>query len=154
MLSPSLYAVVAISSFLKKQITSKLLVLIGSVLIIWALVKYLPSPSHAFGTVKDWNIGMELKVNALIRNNKKESYNIVNLSYDTVAVVQKYLLLITHQELSPDEYYHNQYLFVVARSKQDIDSSKSYEVAFFIPRKFVHEWKLNNTYTLYLLQRM
>jgi len=152
MLSPSLYAMVVFFSLLERRITNKLLVITGSVLIIWALIKYLPSPSHAFGTANDWNVGMELKVNALINKNKRESYNIVNLSYDTVAAVQKYLLTISHKELKPDEYYHNEYLFVVAGSTQDMDRSKSYEMAFFTPRKIMQEWKLNGTHTLYLLQ--
>jgi len=124
----------------------------GIILLFVALFTYVPNPSRAYGMAKDWNYVQEEKVYKLIRKENLENYNIVNLGYDTLATVQKYLHKKDNIKMSYDDYYHNKYLFVITYP-QDYMKNPAYEINTFTPSKVIKQWKINKAYTMYLLKR-
>ena len=121
-------------------------------LFVFAIFKYAPLPSHGFGMAENWNFLEEKKVYKIIRAQNLENYNIVHLGYNTVAAVQKYLHKRDGVRLNYDDYYHNKYLFVVS-SKEDFLETPTYEANTFKPSRRLKKWKINDTYSLYLLER-
>ncbi|MCA9372176.1 hypothetical protein KC726_04740, partial [Candidatus Woesebacteria bacterium] len=51
-----------------------------------------------------------------------------------------------------DDYYNNNYLFVITKDV-DFMSNPAYEVHSFTPSTMIDQWELNDTFTMYLLQR-
>ncbi len=137
---------------IRKKINSVFVIWLFVILLFVSLVRYIPNPKGAFGMTKDWNYLYEKKVYEIIRKENLKNYNIVNLGYDTVATVQKYFHLRDKIPGDWDDYYHNKYLFVVTYP-QDYMKNPAYEINTFIPSKKIKEWRLNNHYFMYLLER-
>lgn len=133
--------------------SKKFNILLFLVLLITDIVLYAPTPSHAFGTDKDWNYVAEDKIHKIITTQHIKNYNVANLTYDTLASVQKYLLIRDHVNINFDNYSSNQYLFVVNKDNNYL-KNLAYEVNTFTPSQLVSSWKINKSYNLYLLKRL
>lgn len=151
-LSPSLFIFLIFIGFVKKQIKNFHLIFTWCFLLLLALSLYSHKPSRGFGMTKDWNFLQEQKVYKIIRGENLTNYNIANLAYDTVSSVQKYLHKKDGIKMNYDDYYRNKYLFVISDSSNFMNNP-AYEVNTFKPSRRLKKWRINNTYTLYLLKR-
>ncbi len=151
-LSVSFFVLLACIAIVRKKITWSIACFIVIVLALTACIKYVPSPTHAFGMVPHWNIRDDEKTYEIITHSGATHYNIVNLSYDTLAVVQKFFHQRDGRVFAFDDYYTNQNLFVVSADDQYF-KNPAYEVNTFQPSTVVNKWQINSTYTLYLLHR-
>lgn len=127
---------------------------IGTLLLLVSLdlYHYLPTPSHAFGMIDHWNYLEEAKVFNIIKNEHLSNFNVVNLPYDTLASVQKYLLKKDGLTQNYDDYHTNKFLFVINKDDRYFENP-AYEVKTFPPSTLVKSWAINSYYNLYLLQR-
>ncbi len=148
-----IFILIIVTNLIKKYITNRKLVFLILSLLVIDLFMYGRIPKHAFGMEEDWNYLNEEKVYKIIRNENITNYNIVNLGYDTVAVVQKYLHRKDGIRYNFEDYYNNKYLFVVSKYKNFMENP-AYEVNTFKPSRIVKKWEINNTYKLYLLERL
>lgn len=152
-LSILLIALILSAPIYKKFLNKKLLIVLGAIFFIVDLFKYLPQPKTAFGMGQNWNYLMEKKAFEIIKKEHLKNFNIVNHIYDNKAVVIKYHLKLDHYDLDYDDYYHNKYLFVIS-STDKIFKDPAYEINTFQPNKKLKQWKLNDTYNLYLFRRL
>lgn len=151
-LSILLFIFLVLSKYISK-ISSKFLLFFGIFTGACVLIYYSIVPSHGFGMAKDWNYSVELKAHNIIKAQKVQNYNIVNLGYDTIATTQKYLLIKEGVKMNFDDYYHNDYLFLIT-NKQDYMKNPAYEINTFRPNMLLKTWKLNERYNLFLLKRL
>ncbi len=139
-------------ALVRKYLRSSHILLYVALLLLISLTTYIKEPEHAFGMAQDWNISYEKEVSEIISSEDLSNYNIVNLGYDTVAVVQKYLILVGGRAGLSEDYYTNDYLFVITK-KIDYMNDPAYEINTFKPSKILKQWEINKTYSLILLQR-
>ncbi len=125
---------------------------IFSVLFVFSLALYLPTPSHGFRMVEGWKYQDELKVHQIVMEEKLNNYNIANVVYDMKANSQKYLLKKDNVDINFEDYYTNKYLFIMSSDSAYLESA-SYEVAFFKPSRVIKQWKINDYFNLYLAER-
>lgn len=152
-LSLSLFLLLIFCFILKKYISNRLNFLTFVFLFLISLYFYFPKPKHAFGMVNDWNYLQEEKVYNIIKAQNLTSFNIVNLRYNTLSWVQKYLLAKDNINIDQDNYKTNKYLFVVNDNDKYMQNP-AYEVKQFTPSKQLKKWQINNTYNLYLLEKI
>ena len=130
----------------------KIIIAVGIIILIYSLSIYIPVPTRAFGMTRNWNYLMEKKAYDIIRAQKIEGFNVVNLGYDTVAAVQKYFLIRDGVKGNWEDYYHNKYLFLITYP-QDYMKNPAYEINTFSPNTVLKKWTLDDRYTMYLLER-
>jgi hypothetical protein len=152
-LSIYLFVLITVINLVKKHITNKRIFYLITVLLIIDLFIYARIPKHAFGMTDNWNYLYEEKVYKIIRNENITNYNIVNLEYDTVAAVQKYLHKKDKIKFNYEDYYNNKYLFVISKD-DNFMQNPAYEINTFKPSRVVKNWNINNIYKLYLLKRL
>lgn len=141
---------------LLRKTNIKFIVLLIITLFFIGFFQNIKKPSQSYwAPAKYWNYPMEEKAYQIIKQTGvRENFNVADLSYyDTKAAVIKYFLIRDHYQISYDDYYQNRYLFVIAHN-QDYETTLSYEVALFKPRKLIKKWSLNNYYHLYLFERI
>ncbi|OGK14229.1 hypothetical protein A2859_01290 [Candidatus Roizmanbacteria bacterium RIFCSPHIGHO2_01_FULL_37_16b] len=152
-LSISLILLIISSPIYKKFLKVKTLIILGLALFSLDLFLYLPKPKNAFGMSPNWNYLMETKAYQIIKKEDLKNFNVVNLTYDNLSVVIKYHLKLDNYPLNYDDYYHNEYLFVINKD-ENIFNNPAYEVNTFKPNIKLKQWKLNDTYNLYLFKRL
>lgn len=142
-----------------QKIPEKIFLIIIAILIIglgsYDLLTYSKVPKSAFWSYSsNWHYTDEKYVNDIIRKTGVKDYNVANLTYyDTYGAVQKFLLKRNHVDINYDDYYHNKNLFVIS-SNNDFDTDMPYEVLGFRPMKVKQSWKINQKYSLYLLEKL
>ncbi len=139
-----------------KKIPTSYIVVAAIMLYGYALLLYIPRPLHAFwAPASPWNYLTEKKIYDTIRSTGiTHDFNIANLAYyDTPAVVVKYFLKRDGFNINYDDYYTNKYLFVISEDSKYL-TNPSYEIATFKPRKILQTWQINNTFNMFLLERM
>lgn len=141
-----------IKTFLNQKTYGVVVVLIFVFLLTKALIANVPVPKESFwaGT-NDWNYLADHRIYEIVKQEHLTNYNIANLTYDTLAWVPKYLLLKDGVPINND-YYHEDYLFVVYKNDNYMEAT-SYEVATFKPHKVLKTWKINDHYKMFLLKR-
>jgi len=152
-LSGSLFLFTIILYKLRKLLNTALIGLFILIIVIFSLIKYSKLPSHGFGMAKDWNIMMEKKTYKIIKQQNITNYNIVNLGYDTVSTVQKYLHEVDGKSFNYNDYYQNKYLYVISE-EEEFMGNPAYEVNTFKPSVVVDKWPINTRYKLYLLRKI
>ncbi|MBI2018958.1 glycosyltransferase family 39 protein [Candidatus Daviesbacteria bacterium] len=150
-LSLSMFLFVTLFSFFNRLKIVFLLTLF-IILFLWSLISYIPKPSQSFRMVKNWNYLNEEKVYKIIKEQNLSNFNIVNLSYDTLATVQKYFLKRDSNNIDFDNYRANKFLYVV-NADANFMNNLAYEVNTFKPSSIIGQWPINGYYTLYLLKR-
>lgn len=143
-------SVVLFSSF--RRINRFFLVALFMILLIYSLILYIPKPTQGFRMVKNWNYLDEEKVYKIIKEQRLRNFNIVNLSYDTLATVQKYFLKRDFYNIDFDNYRTNNLLYVI-NSNDNFMDNPAYEVNTFKPSSIIKQWSINDFYNLYLLKR-
>lgn len=151
-LSLSFMLALLVFSVLRNKIPKYTSIILAALFIILSAIYYFPPPASARGMAKDWNYLYELKAHELIRSANLNNFNVVHLGYDTLAEVQKYLLKKEGIDINYEDYISNKHLFVIT-DREDYMNHPAYEVNTFKPSKVIKEWKLNNTYKMYLLER-
>ncbi|MBN1168296.1 glycosyltransferase family 39 protein [Candidatus Woesebacteria bacterium] len=151
-LSVSFFTTLAVLYFTKLNIGKKINLITFLLLLSLSIVKYFPHPESAFGSSANWNYPKEEKVYKIITTEDLDSFNVVNLIYDTKANVQKYLLTVNNTQENLKDYYHNKYLYIIT-DKGDPLNDPAYEVATFKPSKILKTWKIDNVHFLYLIKR-
>ncbi|OGK39082.1 hypothetical protein A3A74_05660 [Candidatus Roizmanbacteria bacterium RIFCSPLOWO2_01_FULL_35_13] len=159
-LSLSLILFIFLAGYLRKKITDKIIFVSCLLFLVVDLLIYFPKPKNAFGMADNWNYPMEKKAYEIIkkampagRQENLQDFNIVNLVYDNLSVVIKYQMKKDNYLIDFDDYYHNKYLFVINKN-ENIFNNPAYEVNTFKPRKKLNQWKLNDSYYLYLFERL
>jgi len=152
-LAISIFSLSIIGVYFKKYISNVLITIIAVTLIIIDLCIYLPKPSHGFGMSPDWNYLMEKKAYEIIKTQNVKNYNIVNHIYDNLSVVIKFHLRKDGVKMNYDDYYHNEYLYVISKNK-NVFEDPAYELNSFKPNRLVKNWRLNDIYDLYLFKRI
>lgn len=150
-LSLSLFSFIILFSFFIK-LKGLFLYTLFIALFIWSLILYLPKPAQSFRTVKNWNYLDEEKTYKIIKEQNLSNFNIVNLAYDTLAIVQKYLLKRDFLSIDFDNYHDNKFLFVI-NSDANFMINPAYEINTFKPSSIIRQWPIDDYYTLYLLKR-
>jgi len=153
-LSLSLIFIIFLAGKFNKIITGRVILFSCFLLLFLDLVIYLPKPESAFGMADRWNFLMEKKAYGIIKKLGLKDYNVANLIYDNLAVVIKYQLKKDGIKINFDDYYNNKYLFVIDESEKHLAENPAYEIAAFRPRKKIRQWNLNDTYNLYLFERL
>ncbi len=151
-LTISFFVLLAIIGITKKFHHRFVVAVVCSGLLIVAFIHTVPQPSQAFGMVPNWNSTDDEKTYNIIQSAGVTNYNIVNLSYDTLAVVQKFFHARDHHEFAFDDYYSNTYLFVISADNTYLQNP-AYEVNTFQPSTLINVWPINQKYSLYLLHR-
>lgn len=152
-LSLSFFALFLFLALLKKAVNNFLLVLVVIILGGWSLLLYTEKPVHGYGMAENWNYLDEAQVHQIIVQENINNFNVMNLAYDTLAEVQKYLLRKDRITIDYYNYRNNNYLFVVAKS-EDFLNDPAYEIKTFNPAKVIKTWKINEVYNLYLAKRL
>ncbi len=144
-----------LTKFIKK-ISYKYFFIFALLLIIYSLSLYIPTPPHAFwAPTTPWNYLTEKKIYEIIKSTKlKDNFNIANLAYyDTPAVVIKYFMKRDYYQINYEDYYQNKYLFVISENDK-YKINQSYEISTFSPHKILNQWKINNKFNMFLLERI
>lgn len=152
-LSLSLFAYTILAISIKPLLKFRYLLILLTIMVCLSLFKYISTPSHAFGMASNWNFLYEIQANNIIKQQHISDYNVVHQGYDTVATVQKYLLRKDKVQIDYDDYYNNEYLFIITNRK-DYMNDKAYEVSFFQPSQEIESWKISDKYSLYLRKRI
>lgn len=152
-LAISIFLLAFISIYLRKYISYGLIIMITLVLVILDACIYLPKPSHGFGMSPNWNYLMEKKVYEIVKKQNIKNYNIVNHIYDNLSMVVKFHLKKDGVRMNYEDYYHNDYLYVISKD-ENVFKDPAYELNTFVPNKLIKNWKLNDTYNLYLFKRI
>lgn len=152
-LAISILLLALITTYLRKYISYILIIIISLSLIILDAYIYLPKPSHGYGMSPNWNYLMEKKAYEIIKTQNVKNFNIVNHIYDNLSVVIKFHLRKDGVKMNYDDYYHNDYLYVISKN-EDVFKDPAYELNTFVPNKLIKSWKLNDIYNLYLFKRI
>ncbi len=152
-LSISAFILLIIGSFIKDKVKNIHLFLIFIFLFIYSLNIFLPSPEHPYAMEKKWFYKDEIKVNKIILSQKITNFNITYPFFDNVAISQKYFLKKEKIKINYEDYYHNEYLFVV-NNNLDFIKYSAYELKIFAPNKLINQWKINDNYKLYLFKKI
>jgi len=152
-LAISILLLALLSAYLHKYISYFFIILMTIFLIILDAFIYLPIPSHGFGMSPNWNYLMEKKAYEIIKTQNIKNYNIVNHIYDNLSMVIKFHFKKDGVKINYDDYYHNEYLYVISKN-EDVFKDPAYELNTFVPNKLIKNWKLNDTYNLYLFKRI
>lgn len=139
--------------FYKRFLTKITISTLFVFLILIDILIYFPLPSHGFGMNENWNYLMEKKAYEIIRGQNLKNYNIVNHIYDNLSIVIKYQMKKDNVSINFDDYYHNDFLYVISNNEK-IFNDPAYEIKTFQPNKKIEEWKLNDIYNLYLFERL
>ncbi len=150
-LSISLFSFIVLFSLIPKL--NRFFLILFTALFFYSLMMYLPKPAQSFRTIKNWSYPDEEKVYQIIKMEKLSNFNIVNLSYDSKAMVQKYFLQRDNYHIDFDNYHDNKFLFVV-NSDDTFMNNPAYEVNTFIPSIVIQKWQINPFHNLYLLERI
>lgn len=138
------------------KLNKKFIIGLGLILFTISFFKNYQKPNQSYwAPAKFWNYPMEEKAYQIIKKTGlRKDFNVADLSYyNTKAAVIKYFLLRDGYQINYDDYYQNQYLFVISHNKE-YEKALSYEVAFFKPRKLINQWQLNDYYQLYLFEKI
>lgn len=138
-----------------KKVSSKYLLILTLVIGIYALILNITQPVHAFwAPTTPWNYLDEKKIYDIIKTtNIKKAFNVANLAYyDTPAIVIKYFMKRDHYRINYEDYYHNDYLFVISEGNNYL-GNPAYEVGTFKPHKIINKWKINERFDMLLLKR-
>lgn len=161
-LSTSFFTIILTLYLLRKRIetiNSKIFLycvsLLGLFLFSYSASLNFSKPSSSFwSSTANWNYLYDYKIYENIKNsNIKNDFNVANLTYDAKSMVVKYLLKKDKYDINYDDYYGNKYLFVVSKPLA-FEKDPAYEVDFFKPRKLLQQWKINDYYEMYLLERL
>lgn len=151
-LSLILITLVIVTPYFKK-LNSKIIYALGLLLIIADLFRFTPKPTGAFGMSENWNYQKEQQVFEIIKKENLKKYNLTNLNYDTLALVQKYLHKKENISENLTDYWETQQLFVIAPNSKDIQSDPTYEIQVVKPFTIVKTWPIGNNHSLYLLKK-
>ncbi len=128
-----------------------------TVLLICAVVTYLPKPEHSFWALdNNWNYPSEKKAYDIIRDENLSEYGLITIiGYDNLSSVIKYLHKKDGKDLVLDDYWHTKYLYVIARKnlKYYYMDDPAFGIQAFRPFKEINRWELNPSFNLYLVQR-
>jgi len=153
-----LVIIILLSVFKKriKNISCRSIIFSALMLLFYSFYLYIPIPRQAFwAPASPWNYLAEKKIYDIIRSTGlKKDFNVANLAYyDTKAYVIKYFMKRDGYEINYEDYYKNKYLFVINEDPQ-FTGHTSYEITTFQPRKIINQWKINEKFNLYLLERV
>ena len=161
-LALSFFALIALLAFFRNKInkisSKNFLYLITSlsvILLFFSVSANITKPTSSYwSSAANWNYPTDYKIYQIIKSTGiKNDYNVANLVYDTKSIVIKYLLKVDHVDINYDDYYGNKYLFVISKPHV-YEKDPAYEVDMFRPRKLLKEWKINDYYQMYLLERL
>lgn len=138
---------------LRQKISYTFVKIVGLILLCSALWLTFQLPTHAFGMPNNWNFLKEQKAASIIEQQHLDNFRVVNLIYDTKAVVQTYLLTKDGVSQKFDDYSQNEYLFVLG-TDNELVTTQAYEVTTFTPKQLKQAWQLDDQgHNLYLFQR-
>lgn len=146
----------AVKKLLSQKLYMLFAIVLSLVLFTWSLISFVPKPTKSFWSfAKQWNYLNQKKVYDIIKTQQVSNYNVADLtSYDNKASVVKYLLKRNGVTINYDDYFHNKYLYVIYKKNvKNLTKNTPYEVSVFHPYELINTWKLNDKYSLYLLQR-
>lgn len=141
------------AAYLRKILSYNLIVLVGVSLLGYSLFLFVPKPDHGFGMASGWSYLEEEKVYKIIRSNNTVNYNVTNSVYDSLASVQKYLLLKDGVKQNFNSYTENDYLYVITKD-EDFSNNPAYEIQAMRPYGIEGSWVINGQYKLFLVKRL
>jgi len=145
-----------LKNFFNNKLKWKFIIILGIGLFLNASFKSIKKPNQSYWAPSEgWKYSMEEKAYQIIKKQPiKKDFNVADLSYyNTKAAVIKYFLKRDNFSINFDDYYQNQYLYVISKN-EGYQNALSYEVAFFKPRKLIKKWYLENDFYLYLFKRI
>jgi hypothetical protein len=153
-LTTQIFFLIILLTYLIKKYLNKnsTIILISSLLFITGLY-YVTITAKTKNYPKNWHYKDELRVYNIIKKNldKIKNFNIFEF-YVATGTTQKYFLKRDNIKINFNDYYNNNYLYVVYKDK-NFWRDPAYEVNSFKPYKILNVWKINNYYNLYLLNR-
>ena len=153
LLSIVFFGILAILGIYKKRLRTSMAVGLFIILSLFT-IPHITSGARERSAPKNWYYEDDIKVYEIIKANLA-TYQDVNIFefFDATGNPPKYFLKLDKVALDYDDYYNNKYLYVVYNNDQFMKNA-AYEVASFSPSKTVKIWKINETYNLYLLERL
>ncbi|GEM_PF-831683 len=102
-----------------------------------------------------WDYSVEVKTYEIIKNERLKDFNVTNQLYDSLAMLQKYMMMRDNIVINYDDYRKNKYLFVIDKAgKENYMDNPGYEVLFFRPYRLLKTWALNDRYSMHLVERL
>jgi len=102
-----------------------------------------------------WNYPAEVKVYEIIKKEDLKNFNVTNQLYDSLALIQKYMLMRDNITINFDDYYNNKYLFIIEKTgKKNYMENPGYEVLGFRPYRYLKTWKINDHFCMHLVERL
>jgi hypothetical protein len=98
-----------------------------------------------------WTYQDELRTYQIIKEQRLDNFNIA-MFYEANATPQKYFFKRDLPEIKLDDYYNNKYLFVVYEDDR-WRNNMAYEMNSFGKGEVVGEWRINDSYKLFLIER-
>lgn len=139
-------------SYIKKWISPKIIIIIA-VLLFWkSWTIFSPTPSSPQGISHPWFFVDDQKTAQIILNENIKNYNVTLPFHQNTAEGIKFFLIQKNILKDWTDYYNNDYLFIGSKDN-NFDQYSTYEINDFKPRKLIKEWKINENYNLYLLQK-
>lgn len=153
LLSVVFFGMLAILGVCKKRLNNTMALWLF-IILLFISIPYITSGARERSSPKGWYYEDDIEVYNIIKSNlgTYEDVNIFSF-YDATGNAPKYFLKLDQILLDYDDYYHNKYLYVIYKDDQFMKND-AYEVASFSPSKIIKTWKINPTYTLYLLERL
>ncbi len=152
LLSTSVFIFLIIANYANRFLTRPILIVIGVFLLIWASNEYIFNP-YRLDAVRNWTYEDEMKVFEIIKTNTTSDFNIATY-YDTLSNSQKYFLKREGMVIDWNNYNTNKYLYVIYKSDADFHKDSAYEMYTFQPSKTIRTWRINESYSLFLAERM
>jgi len=149
------FGILIVLYYLRKYISLKINVLLFIILALFAIVHTIIT-GHEKNYPQNWYYENDRKVFEIIQDNY-EHKNIRNFNvfefYSATAATQKYYMKLNNIDINYDDYYNNEYLYIVYKNDISYIDDVAYEVNTFSPSTLINTWKINDKYSLYLLHR-
>ena len=149
------FGILIFLNYLSKRITIKINIILFIILTFFS-INHTVITAHEKNYPLNWYYEDDQKVFQIIHNNYEKN-NILNFNvfqfYAATGDTQKYYMKLNNIDINYNDYYHNEYLYVVYKKDMNYMKDAAYEVNTFTPHELVDSWEINDHYSLYLLKR-
>lgn len=148
-------AILPLSYFLKKFINFKLNLIAFFVFLLFS-INYTAITALSRNYPEGWFYRDEIEAYEIIKDLYEKAglrdFNVFQF-YSATGESLKYFMKRDGLEIDFNDYYNNKYLFVVYKDDAFMNDL-AYEINTFRPNKELRRWKINEMYSMYLLERI
>ena len=149
------FGLLVVLYYARKYISFKINTILFIILALLA-IEYTIISGHNKNYPKDWYYENDKQVFQIIQDNYLNSdirdFNIFQF-YAATGDTQKYYMKLNNIDINYNDYYNNEYLYVVYNKDLNYMKDAAYEINTFTPHHLINIWNINSEYNLYLLKR-